>query len=113
VKEPARRAHHPHIVVEDASCEFCAVPTKRLHHREFPEIRSECGSVSEGALHLARQLTNYRQGAQSAWHREAIEAAIADVAEFVTALSRAEWDAEAACRCAPRLDAPHATHTNH
>jgi hypothetical protein len=94
------------VVVGDALCTRCAVSAKQVHHRDFPEIRAECGSISEGATHLASQLSLYREGAQSDWHRGLIERAIADVAEFLDALAETERDAETACRCGARATVP-------
>lgn len=89
------------VLVEDGLCSRCFVPTKTLHHRHFPEIRAECGSLVEGARHLTNRLGFYREGAQSAWHREELDFALADVAEFLNALTP-ELQSRAECTCAPR-----------
>ncbi len=94
------------VVVEDGLCTQCAVSAKQVHHRDFPEIRAECGSAAEGASHLAGQLSVYREGAQSAWHRELIDRAIADVAEFLDTLGETERDPEMVCRCGARVAGP-------
>ncbi len=92
------------VIVEDAPCTRCGVPSKEMHHRHFPEIRSECGSIAEGAAHLHDQLLLYREGAQDPWHRETIDVAVADVAAFRESLSEAALASDAPCRCAPRRD---------
>jgi len=87
------------VVVEDGFCTQRTVPTKQVHHRNFPEIRAECGSVAEGTVHLVSQLSLYREGAQNAWHCELIDGAIADVAEFLAALDATGQAAETDCGC--------------
>ena len=91
------------IIVKDGLCAHCAVHTKKAHHSDFPEVWAECGSTAEAVSHLADQLSLYREGAQSTWHREGVDDAIADVVAFLGALSGAERDAEAACRCEARV----------
>jgi hypothetical protein len=44
------------LIVEDATCAHSSVHTLRVHHREFPEIRAEAGSLAEGITHLIAQL---------------------------------------------------------
>jgi hypothetical protein len=94
------------VVVEDGSCTLCAVPTKLVHHRDFPEIQAECGSVAEGAAYLAGRLSLDREGVASAWHRELIDHAIADVAAFLDALAERPQDIPSACRCTARIAGP-------
>ncbi|MHC5543010.1 hypothetical protein ACYOEI_32715 [Singulisphaera rosea] len=93
------------VVVEDGLCHQCAVSTKQIHHRNFPEIRAECGSALDGATHLARRLSLYREGAQNAWHRELLDRAIADVTSFLEALAEEEEESVEACRCDVRVSA--------
>jgi hypothetical protein len=88
------------VLVEVGLCSRCFVPTNALHHRHFPEIRAESGSLIEGARHLANHLALYREGAQSIWHREELESALNDVAEFLKSQS-ADPQTQAQCRCAP------------
>lgn len=91
------------LIVEDALCVSCSVHTLRVHHREFPEIRAECGSVTEGVTHLIGQLTCARENIESQWHRELIDRAIAEVTDCLDALAKAGEDNEALCRCAPHV----------
>jgi hypothetical protein len=91
------------VIVEDAVCAGCAVHTKQVHHRDFPEIRAECGSIAEAVAHLAGQLSSARDGTQSHWHHELIDRAIADVAEFLNALAQVRQADEAACQCGARV----------
>jgi hypothetical protein len=95
-------ADQSRVIVEDGVCDRCAVPTKRVHHRDFPEIRAECGSVAEGGAHLAGQLSRARDGVGSDWHREAIERAVADVGAFLDTLAEAGREGEASWRCSVR-----------
>lgn len=78
------------IVVCPADCASHSVHTTHIHHRNFPEIYAECGTLIETAEHLAQQLLRAQEGARSAWHRESIEAAIADVHVYREALARGE-----------------------
>src|SRR4051794_14505540 len=71
------------VIVEDAVCRSCGSHTIKIHHRDFPEVRAECGSVAEGLAYLAGRLACARDGVQGAWHREGIDLAIADLEEFV------------------------------
>jgi hypothetical protein len=89
------------VLVEEGLCSRCFVPTKALHHCHFPEIRTESGSLIERARHLSNRLALYREGAQSAWHREELDFALADVAEFLKSL-RADPQTQVHCQCAPR-----------
>jgi nucleotide-binding universal stress UspA family protein len=91
------------VIVRDGLCASCSVHTKVVSHRDFPEIRAECGSAVDGAVYLAGQLSRAREGARGGWHREAIDRAIADVAEFLNARGADERSAEAPCRCAPHV----------
>lgn len=92
-----------HLIVEDSLCASCSVHTIRVHHREFPEIRAECGSVIEGVTYLLVQLTCSRENIQSNWRRELIDRAIADASEFLETLVEAGLNNEASCRCAPHI----------
>jgi hypothetical protein len=95
-----------HVVVEDGTCDRCTVSTKHVHHREFPEIRTECGSVAAGAERLMNRLTLHREGAQSEWQRDLFDRAIAEVDEFLRDLEQIPEKVEAACRCEPRVAEP-------
>ena len=55
----------------------------RVHHRDFPEIRAEGETPAVAATHLVNQLTRALDSALTAWRRETIEHAIADVQAFV------------------------------
>jgi hypothetical protein len=58
--------------------------TMCVHHRDFPEIRSEGESPTVAATHLSNQLTRALDSALTTWRRETIEQAIEDVRAFVT-----------------------------
>jgi hypothetical protein len=100
---------HESVIVEDGLCAHCAVHTKQVHHRDFPELRAECGTVAEAVTHLAGQLSRDREGARSGWHRESIDRAIADVAKFLASLVEAAHVASASCRCGARMAVKRAT----
>jgi hypothetical protein len=76
------------VIVTNGKCACLAVHTTLVHHRDFPEIWAEGGSLLEGAAHLSQLLAGALEAAQSKWHRDAIELAIADVAEFVGRLDQ-------------------------
>lgn len=94
------------VIVDDALCANCAVPTRRVHHRAFPEIRVECGSVAEGLAHLIRQLTTARENVQSHWRHELVDRAIAEATELLGTLAENGQDAQASCRCEPHVPGP-------
>lgn len=79
--------HHPRIIVQDSVCAACAVPTKRIFHRHFPELWAEGGSVAESAERLAWQLAQALDGAPGHWHRLPLQKAACDVAEFMKRLA--------------------------
>jgi hypothetical protein len=54
-----------------------------VHHRDFPEIRSDGATPAEAAAHLANQLTRALDSALTQWRRETIGQAIADIQAFV------------------------------
>lgn len=87
------------VVVDRVACSTCSVPTTRVHHRDFPEIRAECGSPADAARHLSGQLERARDNVGGDWHREAVDRAIADVAEFLA--SEPAPDLTPSCRCKP------------
>lgn len=90
---------NPHIVVQDSPCAVCAIPTKRVFHRDFPELWAEGGSAVEGAERLAWQLAQALDGAPGHWHRFSLQKAVSDVVEFLTNLAGA-LGSEAAAHCA-------------
>lgn len=90
------------VIVTDSLCAHCAVPVKRVHHRDFPELQSECGTVTEAVAHLADMLVKDREGARSGWHREAVDHAIDDVNAYHEALDKAAEASREICRCGPR-----------
>jgi len=54
----------------------------RIHHRDFPEIRSDGESAEDAAGHLVNQLVRALDTALTSWRRESIQQAIADVRAF-------------------------------
>jgi hypothetical protein len=56
---------------------------KRVHHQDFPEIRTDGESEQEAARHLVHQLRRALDSALTNWRRQSIEAAIADVEAFL------------------------------
>ena len=56
--------------------------TTQVHHRDFPEIRSEGESPTIAATHLVNQLVRTMDSALTNWRREAIQQAIDDVKAF-------------------------------
>lgn len=90
------------IIVEDGVCTSCAFPIKRVHHRDFPEVRAECCTVAEGAVYLARKLASARESVGSERHREEVERALKDVAAFRESLADSEEKRDSNCSCEAR-----------
>ena len=87
------------VVVIDGMCACCAVHTKHIYHRHFPEIRGEAGTVADALAHLARQLSRAREGARDGWQRDGVDRALADVAEYLEALPDPGQEGEVTWRC--------------
>ena len=51
----------------------------QIYHREFPEIRSEGGSLEEAKKNLALQLTRALDSALTDWRRELIQKTIREI----------------------------------
>jgi hypothetical protein len=56
--------------------------TSQVQHQDFPEIRAHGETPTIAAAHLANQLTRALDSALTAWRRETIQQAIADVEAF-------------------------------
>jgi len=69
-------------LVVDMSCIDTGMPLKHVHHRDFPEIRGEGGTIRECVLQLAFHLARARKHARESWKRDAIDHAILDVNTF-------------------------------
>lgn len=54
-----------------------------VHHRDFPEIRSQGENPKAAASHLVNQLNRALDSALTNWRRDTIQQAIADVQAFV------------------------------
>jgi hypothetical protein len=57
----------------------------QVHHRDFPEIRATGEDPPTAGRNLGNQLTKALDSALTAWRRESIQKAIADVEAFVAA----------------------------
>ena len=51
----------------------------QIYHREFPEIRSEGGSLAEAKKNLALHLTRALDSALTDWRRDLIQKTIAEI----------------------------------
>lgn len=51
----------------------------QIYHRDFPEIRSEGGSLAEAKKNLALQLTRALDSALTDWRRDLIQKTIAEI----------------------------------
>ena len=69
-------------LVVDMSCIDTGLPSKHVHHRDFPEIRGVGGSIRECVIQLTFQLARAREHARESWQRDAIDLAILDVNTF-------------------------------
>jgi hypothetical protein len=90
------------VIVEVGPCEHCSVQVRRVHHRDFPELQAECGSVNEAVAHLAGMLATHREGASSNWHRETVDHAIDDVNAYLKSLVGDDPEGGEHCRCGAR-----------
>jgi hypothetical protein len=92
------------VIVRAGVCECCVARAHQVHHRDFPEIRAEGGSIAEGAARLADHLSRYREGAQGTFHRDRIDWALADVAALLDTLAPvgSGHDRATSCRCGDR-----------
>jgi hypothetical protein len=74
-----------HMVIVNESYVNAGIPMKQVHHRDFPELRSEGSQIGECVLRLGHLLECARDQAGSAWRRDAIEAVIRDVNSYAGA----------------------------
>jgi len=77
------------VIVLTGECPWHSILSTLVHHRDFPEIWAEGRTIEEGATQLALHLERALEGARSAWHRQAMEQAMADVNEYLSALRSA------------------------
>lgn len=54
-----------------------------VHHRDFPELRAVGDTAEEAAARLCQEFCYELEAAGSAYRREAIEKAIAEIREFL------------------------------
>ncbi len=81
------------MIVVDESFTDEGIPMTFVHHSEFPEIRGEGETVTQGTAHLARHLDLAREHARESWQRVAIDQAIRDVRAYHSRLqARSEGD---------------------
>lgn len=78
------------VTVNERKCACGPGSVKQIHHRDFPAIETEAGSIAEGAARLAGLLSLTWGCARSRRRREMMEQAIADVADFLMSLEEAE-----------------------
>lgn len=99
------------LIVCDGRCACGTVHTKQIHHRDFPEIWAEGGTVREGAEYLRQQLQRARERALIDWHRAAVNRALADLDEFLRALIEVEFSPprNEDCTCGRKSVRRHAT----
>ncbi len=74
------------VIISDGRSECHAIPTIRVHHRDFPEFWAEGNTAAEGAQNLINHLVRARAGVGSSWRRDPIDRAIHDVTEFFHSL---------------------------
>ena len=80
-------AHDPTTSIVIARGFWMHIRHARIHHRHFPEVRGEGGSLGEAATHLMNQLASaldFTHGPR----REAIARALADVRRLRPSRSR-------------------------
>src|SRR5579859_1896500 len=77
------------VMVLTGECPWHSILSTLVHHRDFPEIWAEGSTIEEGTTQLALQLQRALEGARSAWHRQTMEQALADVNEYLDAIRSA------------------------
>jgi hypothetical protein len=89
------------LIVCEGRCACGTVHTKQIHHRDFPELQAVGGTIREGADYLRYQLLRSRESATIGWHRTAVDAALADLDEFLRTLVEIEpdWSHRESCPC--------------
>lgn len=75
--------HTEHLVVtrDDHACEPATMT--HIHHRDFPEMWCEGCDPIEAAKRLTHLLLRALEHSPSAWRRQAIEQAIADLEAYL------------------------------
>jgi hypothetical protein len=72
------------VIVTAVDHPFHTVHALCVHHRDFPEVRSEDNSAEAAAVRLAERLSASLDSASSGWRREMLECAIEDVRAFAS-----------------------------
>ncbi len=72
------------------------IPIRSVHHRDFPEIRGEGETTSQGLARLSGHLDRAREHASEPWQLEAIDRARLDVRAYDPSLATETACAEAA-----------------
>lgn len=89
------------LIVHEGRCACGTVHTMQIHHRDFPELWAEGGTIREGADYLRFQLLRSRECEPTGWHRAAVDVALTDLDEFLRTLVEAEpdWSRRESCPC--------------
>jgi hypothetical protein len=75
---PMSKEESPVVVTTGATAN-----ANRVYHREFPEVRAEGETPVIAATHLVNHLTRALDSALTAWRRQSLSQAVADVQRFV------------------------------
>jgi len=70
------------VIVSNEDVAHASIHALAVHHRDFPEVRGEGGSLKDAASRLAELLSLTLDNAPSDWRREIIQQAIEDVRAF-------------------------------
>src|SRR6478735_9174616 len=71
------------VIVSGGACGCCSAPIVYAHHRDYPEEMAEGITAVMAAEHLAYQLSRSLDHAPDHQRREALEQALAEVADFL------------------------------
>lgn len=86
--------HVNSLIIEDGLYCQSTVHCKVAHHRDFPDIRVECGTVTDAIDRLASEFTRARDSAVSDCQREAINQVLSDITDYRESLIDTDTDAE-------------------
>jgi osmotically-inducible protein OsmY len=75
------------MIVVDESFTHEGIPMRFVHHREFPEIRCEGETTTQGLTRLIHQLDQAREYAREPWQKDSIEHALHDARSYHDSLA--------------------------
>lgn len=71
------------VIVDRQACTFGPVHAVEVHHRDFPELRSEGQTAAEAVSWLRQRMLQELESSPSHWRKSAMEKAIGELEEFL------------------------------